>query len=72
MDIWTVMLGTLPVGGIAVGVAVVVTSLVSRRVDDIVQQLSDTNKLIVETNKRIDGTNERIDKMLDEINRRFD
>lgn len=58
MDIWNIMLGTLPVGGLAIGTAMLATSLLNKRIDD--------------TNKRIDDTNRRIDELRADVLARLD
>jgi len=58
MDTWNIMLGTLPIGGLAIGVALLATSLVNKRIDD--------------TNRRIDDTNKRIDDLRADVLARLD
>ena len=53
MDTWNIMLGTLPIGGLAIGVALLATSLVNKRNDD--------------TNKRIDDLRADVLARLDRI-----
>ena len=68
MDIWNIMLGTLPVGGLAIGVAMLATSLLSKRIDDVNRRFDDINNRFDDVNRRIDETNNRFD----DINRRID
>lgn len=57
MDTWNIMLGTLPIGGLAIGVAPLATSLVNKRIDD--------------TNRRIDDLRADVLARLDRIEQYF-
>lgn len=57
MDTWNIMLGTLPIGGLAIGVALLATSLVNKRIDD--------------TNRRIDDLRADVLARLDRIEQYF-
>ena len=72
MDIWNIMLGTLPVGGLAIGTAMLATSLLNKRIDDTNKRFDDINRRFDDINRRIDDTNKRIDELRADVLARLD